>query len=232
MWQFSEAVTGLADACLQLGTPVTGGNVSFYNQTGDVAIHPTPVVGVLGVLADVERRVAQGFSRSGDLVLVLGETRDELDGSEWAHVVHGHLGGRPPVVDLEAERRLAALMADAAERQLLAAAHDVSDGGLAQTLVEMAVRHGVGAQVALPEGEVPAVALFAESVARAVVAVAPDHVTAFEALAAEHGVPVTSWGTVSGSDTLVIRGVGDGEIVLALDELRATSEATLPAFFG
>ena len=100
MWQFERAVTGLADGCLELGIPVTGGNVSFYNQTGDVAIHPTPVVGVLGVIDDVERRTPLAFREIGDVVLLLGETRDELAGSEWAHVVHGHLGGLPPLVDL------------------------------------------------------------------------------------------------------------------------------------
>jgi phosphoribosylformylglycinamidine synthase subunit PurL len=111
MWQFAEATRGLADACLELGIPVTGGNVSFYNQNGDVAINPTPVVGVLGVVQDVRRRVPMGFGAAGEVVLLLGTTRDELGGSEWAHHVHGHLGGRPPVVDLPAEKALAGLMA-------------------------------------------------------------------------------------------------------------------------
>ncbi len=100
MWQFAEAVRGLADACQELGTPVTGGNVSFYNQTGETAILPTPVVGVLGVLDDVTRRTPQGFRSPGQVIYLLGTTRDELAGSEWAHVVHGHLGGLPPQVDL------------------------------------------------------------------------------------------------------------------------------------
>ncbi|MEO7235356.1 MAG: phosphoribosylformylglycinamidine synthase subunit PurL, partial [Lapillicoccus sp.] len=100
MWQFREAIKGIAEGCQVMGIPVTGGNVSFYNQTGDVAIHPTPVVGVLGVMDDVSTRTPSGFRTDGSSVWLLGETRDELDGSEWAHVVHGHLGGRPPVVDL------------------------------------------------------------------------------------------------------------------------------------
>ena len=107
MWQFREAVRGLADGCARLGIPVTGGNVSFYNQTGDRPILPTPVVGVLGVIEDVARRVRPGFSRDGDVIVLLGETREEFGGSEWAHVAHGHLGGRPPAVDLDAEQRLA-----------------------------------------------------------------------------------------------------------------------------
>src|SRR5690606_26710463 len=121
-------VRGLADGCAQLGIPVTGGNVSFYNQTGDRAILPTPVVGVLGVLDDVARRVPCGFRRDGDTVVLLGTTRDELGGSEWAHVAHGHLGGRPPAVDLAAEARLADLLAKAAAAGLLTGSHDLSDG--------------------------------------------------------------------------------------------------------
>src|SRR5699024_1420631 len=100
MWQFSQAVDGLTDACRELGVPVTGGNVSFYNQTGGTAIHPTPVVAVLGVLDDVAQRASSGWDRPGEKIFLLGETRDELDGSQWAAVVHGHLGGLPPKVDL------------------------------------------------------------------------------------------------------------------------------------
>ena len=105
MWQFAEAVGGLADGCVELGIPVTGGNVSFYNQTATTAILPTPVVGVLGLVDDVRRAVRHGFGAPGDAVWLLGETRDELDGSAWAGVVHDHLGGRPPVCDLGAEAR-------------------------------------------------------------------------------------------------------------------------------
>ncbi len=136
MWQFAEAVRGLADGCAFLGTPVTGGNVSFYNQTGDVPVHPTPVVGVLGVLDDVRRRLPLGFSRPGARVTLLGVTRPEFGGSAWAWVAHGHLGGRPPAVDLAAERALAEVLTAAAAGGLLTAAHDLSDGGLAVALAE------------------------------------------------------------------------------------------------
>ena len=134
MWQFAEACRGLKDACLELGVPVTGGNVSLYNQTGEVAILPTPVVAVLGVIDDVTRRTPSGFVAPGEQIFLLGETREELSGSEWAHVVHGHLGGLPPQVDLPAEKALAELLADAVGP--LTSAHDLSDGGLAQALVE------------------------------------------------------------------------------------------------
>ncbi len=154
MWQFGEAVRGLADGCAALGVPVTGGNVSFYNQTGTAAINPTPVVGVLGVHDDVRRRLAISFDEPGARIVLLGRTGAEFGGSLWAQVVHGHLGGRPPAADLEAERDLAALLVAAAEAGLLAAAHDLADGGLAMALAECCLAGGTGAAVAAARGRV------------------------------------------------------------------------------
>ncbi len=233
MWQFERAVTGLADGCLELGIPVTGGNVSFYNQTGDVAIHPTPVVGVLGVIDDVARRTPMAFRAIGDVVLVLGETREELAGSEWAHVVHGHLGGLPPKVDLAAERALGEVLVAAARGSLVTAAHDVSDGGIAQVLVEMALREGVGATVRVPAGLDPFVFLVGESTARAVVTADPARAATLEALATQHGVPVARIGVVTGpGDDLQVDLVVGDSVAWTLAELRATADATLPALFG
>ncbi|GAA5177177.1 phosphoribosylformylglycinamidine synthase subunit PurL [Rugosimonospora acidiphila] len=227
MWQFAEAVRGLADGCLELGIPVTGGNVSFYNQTGAVAINPTPVVGVLGVLDNVAERVPMGLRNNGDVLILLGDTRTELSGGEWAWVVHQHLGGRPPKVDLAREKLLGTVIAAAAERGLLSAVHDLSDGGLAQTLVEASLRHGVGATVALPEGIDPAVALFSESTGRALAVVPAGHDKAFTALAEEHGLPWTPLGVVGGS-AVAVRDQFD----IPLDELRTAWTGTLPALFG
>jgi len=224
MWQFQQAVNGLADACLQLGIPVTGGNVSFYNQTGDVAIHPTPVVGVLGVISDVHKRTPMRWT-PGSTLFVLGETRDEFAGSEWAHEVHGHLGGIPPRVDLEAERVLGRTMVWASERGLVDAAHDVSDGGLAQTLTEMALRSGNGATIEVPNGLDPFVFLFSESTARVVVAIASDQVEAFRALCIETGQPMTEIGRVVDEPRIELV----GGVSVTLDELRSASEATIPA---
>jgi len=228
MWQFESAVRGLADGCRELGLPVTGGNVSFYNQTGETAILPTPVVGVLGVLDDVARRVPQGFRVTGQGIWLLGETREELSGSEWAHVVHGHLGGLPPAVDLAAERALGALLREAARDGLVEAAHDVSDGGLAQTLVEACLRHGVGASVTLAGDVDPFVALFAESTARAVVAVEAGDEARFAEAAAAHGVPHVRIGTTAGDGPDAGLDV-EGLFALPLTELRAAWSATLPA---
>jgi phosphoribosylformylglycinamidine synthase subunit PurL len=228
MWQFAEAVRGLADGCGELGIPVTGGNVSFYNQTGDAAIHPTPIVGVLGVIDDVARRTPIGFRDDGDVILLLGETRDELGGSEWAHEVHGHLGGLPPAVDLDRERALATALVDGARGGMLTAAHDLSEGGLAQALVESCLRGWVAARIALPDGADPFLLLFSESAGRALVAVAPTDERRFTELCEAGGVPWTRLGTVDVlSDSLQI----DGVCSIRLAELRAAHEGTLPALF-
>ena len=172
MWQFAEACRGLKDACLELGIPVTGGNVSLYNQTGETAILPTPVVAVLGVIEDVTQRTPSGFAAAGERVFLLGETREELSGSEWAHVVHGHLGGLPPQVDLAAEKALAELLADGVGL-LGHQAHDLSDGGLAQALAEAPAARHRGRRGGRRAAATPFVALFSESAARAIVTVPP-----------------------------------------------------------
>ncbi|WP_129336460.1 phosphoribosylformylglycinamidine synthase subunit PurL [Cellulomonas endophytica] len=204
MWQLVEAIRGLADACAELEVPVTGGNVSLYNGTGepgriDSAIHPTPVVGVLGVIDDVAEAVRSGWTTAGQAVLLLGVTRDELDGSAWADVVHDQLGGVPPAVDLAAERRLAQVLAHAARDGLVDAAHDLSEGGLAQALVESCLRYGVGVQVDLAplcarDGVDPFVALFSESTARVLVAVPRSEEVRLADLCTARGVPVVRLG--------------------------------------
>jgi phosphoribosylformylglycinamidine synthase len=232
MWQFAEAVRGLADGCQQLGTPVTGGNVSFYNQTGAAAIHPTPVVGVLGVFDDVSRRIRMGFPQitgEGEQLFLLGETSCELSGSEWAWVTHGHLGGRPPKVDLVREQRLGALMSRASQAGHVSAAHDLSDGGLAQALVESCLRYDVGARVAFPDdGNSVFVHLFSESAGRALVSVPRGHDKAFVGLAADYGVPCTPIGVTSREPVLEVR----DQFTIPLPEVREAWSSTLPRLFG
>ena len=221
MWQFEQATHGLKDACAELGIPVTGGNVSFYNQTGETAILPTPVVGVLGVIQDVTKRVGQGFTRNGDHVIVLGSTEEELSGGTWAEVIHDHLGGMPPAVDLAGERALAELMRDAIEAGIVEAAHDLSDGGLAIALVEAGLRHGIGVRVDLDD---PFIDLFSESAARAIVVVSEADHEALVELAQKHGVELASVGRTGGEYVEVI-----GQFRLPLTEIRTAWSATLPA---
>jgi len=225
MWQLAEAVRGLADACAALGIPVTGGNVSLYNQTGTNAIHPTPVIGVLGVHDDVRRRLAAGFTEDAAQVVLLGETREEFGGSAWAHVTHGHLGGHPPAADLDAERRLADLMSAAAQESLLSSAHDLSTGGLSIALAESCIRGGRGCRVRLP-GD-PFTDLFSESAARAVVSVTPGREAEFAALCAANEIPATVLGT-TGGQTLAV----EATFEVSLDELRRVWQGTLPALFS
>jgi phosphoribosylformylglycinamidine synthase subunit PurL len=229
MWQFTEAVRGLADGCLTLGVPVTGGNVSFYNQTGSTPILPTPVIGVLGVIDDVARRTPQAFGSDGAHVYLLGDTRDEFGGSEWAHVVHGYLGGHPPVVDLAREQLLADILINSSRDGLIDSAHDLAEGGLAQALVESCLRGGAGARVVLPEGVDPFVALFSESTGRAIVTVPRGEEVRFTDMCTARGLPVARIGVV---DVLDARLTVQDQFEVSLRELRGVWAAPLPAQFG
>jgi phosphoribosylformylglycinamidine synthase len=229
MWQFAEAVRGLADAAQTLGVPVTGGNVSFYNQTGAEPILPTPVVGVLGIIDDVTKRVRSRFQTEGAELYLLGETRPEFGGSAWAQTVHGQLGGRPPSVDLGAEHRLATVLVDAADNGLLESAHDISDGGVGQALVESCLQGGRGARVSIPEGVPPAVFLFAESAGRAVISVRAETVPQLLARCADVGVPITRIGQVAAEGAPLSV---DGQFEVELATLADASRSVLPVLFG
>ncbi|MEX5271668.1 phosphoribosylformylglycinamidine synthase subunit PurL [Kocuria sabuli] len=233
MWQFAEAVRGLADGCQELGVPVTGGNVSLYNQTGGVAIHPTPVVAMLGVLDDVRRRTPSGWREDGQAIYLLGTTQDELDGSEWANL-RGHLGGLPPAVDLAREKLLGDLLINMSRDGMIDAAHDVAEGGLAATLAEMALRFGVGARIGLGEvcerdGVDLFTMLFSETQGRAVVAVPRSEEVRFKDMCTMRSYPHTRIGVVDAENhALDVQ----GEFGVGLDELREAHEGTLPKHFG
>ncbi|MFJ9693082.1 phosphoribosylformylglycinamidine synthase subunit PurL [Kitasatospora sp. NPDC101183] len=227
MWQFAEATRGLADACLVLGTPVTGGNVSLYNQTGEVAIHPTPVVAVLGVIDDVTRRTPLAFAEEGQLLYLLGDTADELGGSAWSQVVHDHLGGLPPTVDLERERLLGDILIAASRDGMIDAAHDLSDGGLGQALVESCLKGGNGARIIVPEGQDPFVFLFSESAGRAVVAVPRSEELRFNDMCTARGLPATRIGVVDGESLDV-----QGQFSVSLTELKDAHTGVIEALLG
>jgi phosphoribosylformylglycinamidine synthase len=223
MWQFSESIRGMADACTALGTPVTGGNVSFYNESGDSAIWPTPVIGMLGLIDDYRLVVRSGFTAPGLAVYLLGETFAELGGSEFAEVVLGTFAGRPPALDLDRERALHLLLIEAARNDLLASAHDCGDGGLATALAESAIAGDHGFAVSFP-GDVPShVTLFSESASRALVSVEPAKSDALESLAREVSVPCTRIGETGGPRMVF------GDLFEAtVDEARAAFEDAIP----
>jgi phosphoribosylformylglycinamidine synthase subunit PurL len=227
MGAFAAAVEGMAAACRALGLPVTGGNVSFYNESSGRPIHPTPIVGVLGLLEDAAAAVPSGFPGPGLDVWLLGETRAEVGGSAWQRVADRPLEGRPPALDLAAEAALQRLLVELATRRLLASAHDLSDGGLAVALVEATLAGGVGATVELPAAQQPLLALVSESASRVLVAAAPAAASDLLALAGTAGVPAARIGA-SGGDRLVVPGVLD----LPLRHLRDAYEGALPSALG
>ncbi|WP_291279530.1 phosphoribosylformylglycinamidine synthase subunit PurL [Galactobacter sp.] len=235
MWQFVQAIDGLSDACLALQVPVTGGNVSLYNQTGTTPIHPTPVVGVLGRFDDVARRTPSGWTekQDGQAIYLLGTTLDELDGSEFANL-RGHLGGLPPKVDLEQEKLLGQILISGSRAGMFDAAHDLSEGGLAAALTEMVLHHGVGARVNLErlldrDGVDAFTALFSESQGRAIVTVPRSEEERFVAMAEVRGYPLSRLGIVDAeAGALEIQGL----FSVPVEELREANTATLPKYFG
>ncbi|MGH2683808.1 MAG: phosphoribosylformylglycinamidine synthase subunit PurL [Actinomycetota bacterium] len=222
MWAFAESVRGMAHACRHLGTPVTGGNVSFYNESEDSAIWPTPVVGMLGLLEDYRLMVRPGFS-PGRLVYLLGETFAEFGGSEYAEAVLGKVSGRPPGLDLEREAGLISFLLEAAREDLMASAHDCSDGGLAVALAESGLSGDTGFAVGLPGDLPPHLALFSESASRAVISVSPEKSEPFEALAVDRRVPFARLGETGGP-----RMVFGDVFEVTVAEARRVHEGALP----
>jgi phosphoribosylformylglycinamidine synthase len=213
---------------------VTGGNVSLYNQTADVAIHPTPVVAVLGVMDDVARRTPSGWKTPGQDIYLLGTTADEFGGSAWTQVAHGHLGGLPPRVDLDRERRLGEILVAASRQGLVEAAHDLSEGGLAVALAEASLRNGVGARIWLDEvcgrdGVDAFTVLFSESTGRAIVAVPHSEQSLFTDLCTSRGFAQARIGVVEQEGRALDV---QGQFILPLDELRTSHTSTLPAIFA
>ncbi len=220
MWQFAETVRGLADACLEMGLPVTGGNVSFYNQTGDVAILPTPIIGVLGVIDDVRTRTPMAYKESGLSLYLIGETKSDFAGSEWAFM-HGMRGGIAPTADIPTAIRLNDLLVAGRTEKIFVAAHDLSQGGLAATITEMALKHRIGAKLALNN---EALELFSETPGRVLVAVKDDQ--KLVALCNKFAIPVTKLGKTGGNKLEI------NETEITLDELADAYYGTFTKLFG
>jgi len=225
MWQFARAVEGIGAACRALDTPITGGNVSLYNETDGSAIYPTPTIGVVGLLEHADHVVSRRFRESGDVIVLLGEGRGELGGSEYLKVMHDLVRGLPPALDLDAERALQRLLVTLAAERLMRSAHDCSDGGLAVTIAECAFEtSGIGAEVSIDgvqvsrEGTVNvAAALFGESASRVIVSVVPEALTTVLQRAAAAAVPARVIGRTGGNRLRMAVG-GDIVIDLSADE--------------
>ena len=228
--QFREAVLGMRDACAFFGTPVTGGNVSFYNETDGKAVHPTPVIGMVGVVEDLSALVGHAFQSPGDAVLLLGTNRGELGGSEYLYRIHDVTAGPPPAVDLEAERALQRCLLALTRRRLLASAHDVANGGLAAALAECCLGRprrgpGLGASVRFEDDLADVALLFGEDHGRVVASCRPRDAAAVLAAAANHGVPARQIGTVGGTDDAL-------EVATSSSALRLPLAALGDRYFG
>jgi phosphoribosylformylglycinamidine synthase subunit PurL len=240
MWQLVESIEGIADACRALDVPITGGNVSLYNETDGKAIYPTATIGVVGLIEDASHALSRTFKAQGDAIVLFGDSFSELGGSEYLKVVHGLVCGVPPALDLDRERALIGFLTTAAARGLLKSAHDCSDGGLAVTLAECAFdTAGIGLDVDVPSASAagdpgaPAVpaTLFGESASRVVVSVARGHRAALLQLAAEHGVPAAEIGTTGGA-RIRIAVSGAQAIDCAVDEAEAAWSTALAGYFA
>jgi phosphoribosylformylglycinamidine synthase len=226
MWQFSQVIRGMRDACIALKVPVVSGNVSFYNETDGIPIYPTPTVGMVGLLLKVERVVTPWFKSAGDVIVLLGRTREELGGSEYLKVVHGLVKGAPPWLDLSFEQAVQSCCIEAIERGILRSAHDISEGGLAVALAECCIggpEKPLGARIETREMIRGDALLFSESQSRIVLSLEEKDLGQLQEIAAKQHVPMQVIGTVGGA-RLTIQPL----VQLPVDELRAIWSAGLP----
>ncbi|GAB7387771.1 phosphoribosylformylglycinamidine synthase II [Bacillaceae bacterium] len=226
-WQFEKAVDGMSEACRALNTPVIGGNVSFYNETNGKAIYPTPVVGMVGLIEDLDHITTQEFKSPGDVILLLGETKAEIGGSEYQKLVCKTIGGRPPQLDLEKERNVQEVTLAAIRQGLVASAHDLAEGGLAVAVAEACIGGGVGAQVTLAGDLRPDLLLFSESQSRILLSANRENAEKIKGLAAASGVVCTELGVVGG-DCLTIAVNGRVYIEASLARLEAAWKGAIP----
>ena len=230
-WVFRRCVEGLAEACEALGTPVISGNVSFYNETPEHAIYPTPTIGMVGVIEDASKRVTMDFKDAGDAVFLVSLGLPTLGGSEYLARIHGQDAGAPPTLDLEAERNLHEFLRAAIDKRLLQSAHDLSDGGLAVALAESCIAGGIGVDVDSREPERPSIVLFGERTASAIVSCAPSNVDALAGLAVTSGVPLERLGSVTG-DRLRIVDNGKTIVDAPISTMRTAFENAIPLAMG
>jgi phosphoribosylformylglycinamidine synthase len=226
-WQMEKSVDGMAEACRVLSTPVIGGNVSLYNENAKGAIYPTPVVGMVGLVHDVDHITTQGFKHEGDVILVLGDTLAELGGSEFQAVVHGVTEGRPPQIDLDTEKRLLEAVLGAIQKGLVKSAHDLAEGGLAVAIAESCISGNVGAKVQLETSLRPDVALFSETQSRILLSASPSQAAELEQFIASRGVPVANIGVVTGT-TLEVQVNGTATLNRPVAGLKQVWEDVIP----
>jgi phosphoribosylformylglycinamidine synthase len=238
MWAFSETIDGMAEACRALGTPVTGGNVSFYNETEGEGVYPTPVIGMLGLIEEARHTTTQWFKEAGDVILLLGVTRNDLGASELLSLVAGEASGAVPRLDIEAEKVVQKVCLEAIQTGLVRSAHDCSDGGLAVALAESCFssyrRDAIGARIDLSEhaklsglDDAPAL-LFSESPSRIILSVKPEDATAVRAIADQAGAACSTIGETGGPN-LSFTGLGQTLFEVEISKMEEEWRNTLPS---
>ncbi|GIQ70420.1 phosphoribosylformylglycinamidine synthase subunit PurL [Xylanibacillus composti] len=226
-WQLERAADGISEACVKLNAPVIGGNVSLYNENAKGAIYPTPVIGMVGLIADLDHITTQGFKAEGDAVLLLGETKAELGGSEFQYVLHGVTEGRPPAIDLDVEKRLQDALLEAIQAGLIASAHDLAEGGLAAALAESCIAGELGAEIAVDTTLRPDVALFSESQSRVLISVKAEQAEQVLDFFQKQGVPCSRIGTAGGT-SLKVNVNGSEKIAATVEQLERTWKDAIP----
>ncbi|NBI29848.1 phosphoribosylformylglycinamidine synthase subunit PurL [Chengkuizengella marina] len=211
-WQLDQSAEGIAEACNVLNTPVIGGNVSLYNENNKGAINPTPVIGMVGLVHDVDHITTQAFKNDGDIVFLLGDTKDELGGSEFQTIIQGKTEGKPPVIDLEKEKLLLDTVLQAIQKGLVASAHDLSEGGLAVALAESCISGEKGAEINFKSDLRPDIALFSESQSRILLSTSPEQAEKLEKWLSEQAVPYQKIGNVTNNSDLQIY-VNDQQVI-------------------
>ena len=232
-YQMREAVLGMGEACSAFDTPVTGGNVSLYNESPTGAIHPTPTVGMIGVIDDITKHIKSCFNSPQDAIVLLGRNTNELGGSEYLKVVHGKVAGDAPGVDLQGERALQECMLEIADERLAHSAHDCAEGGLAVCIAESCIADAerlLGATIVLIDALPPAALLFGEAQGRIVISCAPGNIARVLTIAGRHGVPATQIGTVGDvSGRFVLSGAGI-TVDVEIEKLSEVYRETIPKF--
>ena len=225
MWQFKQVVEGMAEACKVLNIPVISGNVSFYNENNGVAVFPTPVIGMLGLIEgkneDEIKYSTMGFKDKGDVIIMLGKNKDELGGSEYLKIIHGKVAGHPPELDLGTEKSVQQTCLEAVRLGLVRSAHDTAEGGLAVAISESCIAGGMGAMISLMDDIGPAALIFSETQSRIIISIAPESLFLFEKIAVRHRASFDVIGKVGGSDLIIKK--GNKQLVdITIDELNGT----------
>jgi phosphoribosylformylglycinamidine synthase len=232
MWQFKEVVEGMGEACRFFGIPVTGGNVSFYNETMGSAVYPTPVLGIVGLIEDISKIMSPGFKEKGDYILLLGKNNEEIGGTEYLKTIFSQERGIPPEINLEFEKQIQDFCFELIDKRLINSAHDGSEGGLAVCLAECCFmsEKKLGIEVSLEDDIRPVALLFGETQSRIIISASPSDIDKIEKLASKRGIPCQVIGRVR-EDKFIIKQKGEELINLSIEKIYSSWKQAIPNYF-